>query len=224
MKEKKEIRITLGTFIVGIIAIILLILVAIMGMYIATMDKKEIQQNTTTTANNNNLDINSELVKKLYSYVDYTFWANLNADTVNDFSKIMYVNGKSTIDTISNDTKLLTVIARMLETGEYTIIKEETLPQVYEEDYGTSLYEYKINDDSYWYNYENKRWEKSKGFDASDESNIVVDDDIKIFNIEAIQKTAKEIFNEELKIEKHSYTFLGEALIYDDDEYKLITY
>ena len=39
MNEKKEIKISLTTFIVGIIAIVLLILAIVMGMYIATQNK-----------------------------------------------------------------------------------------------------------------------------------------------------------------------------------------
>ena len=239
MNEKKEIKISLTTFIVGIIAIVLLILVIVMGMYIATGNNKgqtktempdnEKVENVANNVQENNkkaelLDTSSELVQELYNCV-ISEWSNLNADMVGDFDTIMYVNGKSTRDTISNDTKLLTVIEKMIRTQEYTVIKQETLPQISDMSWGENTYEYRISDYSYWYNYDSKKWEYKNTVESWDGTNeMVVADDIKVFDIETIQKIAKEIFNEELKMEKHSYNFLGEALIYDKGEYRLITY
>ena len=228
--EKKEIKISLTTFIVGIIAIVLLVLCVGMGIYISKIDKNQTNnpstaniQNKTSTIDENNaeeLDVNSELVQKLYSYMsDSEGYIMISAYD----DSMMYVNGKSTIDTISNDVKLLTVITRMLQTKEYTEIKANTFPQVYYYDNeGYGLYDFKITSKSYWYNYETKKWELNYFWEAGD--SVAIDQDVKIFNVNNIQKVAKEIFNEELKIEKHSYQFLEQALIYDNGEYKLISY
>ena len=88
--EKKQVKISLGTFIVGIIAIILVVAVVIMGIQISNQNKaleesqiamankeKELQQDkisknneSATSSNTNNktqtLDINSNLIQKLY--------------------------------------------------------------------------------------------------------------------------------------------------------------
>lgn len=58
MNEKKEIKISLTTFIVGIIAIVLLILVIVMGMYIATQNKGK----SETENNQLKLEKNEEVI------------------------------------------------------------------------------------------------------------------------------------------------------------------
>lgn len=54
MNEKKEIKISLTTFIVGIIAIVLLVLVIVMGMYIATQSKEPHKQESQVIEKNEN--------------------------------------------------------------------------------------------------------------------------------------------------------------------------
>ena len=46
--EKKQIKISLGTLIIGIIAIILVVVIIVMGMYIANEKNKAQQQNQQT--------------------------------------------------------------------------------------------------------------------------------------------------------------------------------
>lgn len=138
MNEKKEIKISLTTFIVGIIAIVLLILVIVMGMYIATGNNKgqtktempdnEKVENVVNNVQEDNekaeeLDVNSEIVQGLYSYID-NYLSDWFTGSIIDYEEIMHCNSKSTIDTISGDMKLLTVIGRMTVSGEYTIIKK----------------------------------------------------------------------------------------------------
>lgn len=57
MNEKKEIKISLTTFIVGIIAIVLLVLVIAMGMHIATENKNQIKTEVPTMENKENQTI-----------------------------------------------------------------------------------------------------------------------------------------------------------------------
>lgn len=228
--EKKEIKISLTTFIVGIIAIVLLVLCVGMGIYISTMNKNQTNnpntvsiQNKTSTIDESKaeeLDVNSELVQKLYSYVNDSEgnYVSTNA-VICGLNSIMYTSGKSTVNTLSNDTKLLTVIEIMLQTKEYTEIKASSFPKYYyDNDYEFEYYNVNIDSESYWYNYETKKWELEDG------RNIITIDDVKVFDMNTIQKISKEIFDEELEIEKHSYEFSGIDLAYDTEGYKLVLF
>ena len=79
MNEKKEIKISLTTFIVGIIAIALLILVIVMGMYIATQSKEPPKQESPAIEKNENETI---------------ITPNQNEEKVNDVQKIELENSK----------------------------------------------------------------------------------------------------------------------------------
>lgn len=229
--EKKEIKISLTTFIVGIIAIVLLVLCVGMGIYISTMNKNQTNipstaniQNKTSTIDENKaeeLDVNSELVQKLYSYVIGTRrdYAILNAENLEELNKIIYTSEKSTVDTISNDTKLLTVIEKMCDIKEYTEKNANVFPPDYDENGNVinGLYIWQGTGKSYWYNYVTKKWEWKNS------PNFEIHGSILTFDIKNIQKVAKEIFNEELEIGKRSYDFFGEELIYDNGEYKFIS-
>ena len=78
--EKKEIKISLGTFVCLIIIAILVVAVIMMGMYI--IENNKVTNNDGLASNNKQqgvnankveqLNVNSELVQKLYSYVNNT--------------------------------------------------------------------------------------------------------------------------------------------------------
>ena len=63
MNEKKEIKISLTTFIVGIIAIVLLILVIVMGMYIATGNNKGQTKTEIQNVENSENVVNNQISK-----------------------------------------------------------------------------------------------------------------------------------------------------------------
>ena len=231
MNEKKEIKISLTTFIVGIIAIVLLVLVIAMGMYIATSNKKTAEPETPPMSNIENainnttkdtqktesLDVNSELVQKLYGYVNSKWPIDVIVGTTEKADKIIYTTGKSNINTISNDVKLMTIIYQIIQNKNYII--EDMSHFVYNSEYDG--YEVEMNNVSYWYDFENKKWIEKIGFDGDNKPAIS-----KIITIsnEEIQKEAKEIFNTTISIEKHSYNFLGEAVVYDNGNYKILEY
>lgn len=72
MNEKKEIKISLTTFIVGIIAIVLLVLVIVMGMYIATQSKEPHKQESQVIEKNENenkiIIASNRMMKKLMMF------------------------------------------------------------------------------------------------------------------------------------------------------------
>lgn len=81
------------------------------------------------------------------------------------------------------------------------------------------IYKYRVRDYSYWYNYDTNDWEYRMFMNYEGDNTINVLDDVMAFDMESIQKMSKQIFNEELKIEKHSYEMDGFALVYNEDGY-----
>lgn len=232
---KKEIKISFGTFIAGIIAIILVVVIIIMGMYIANQNKKtgenpismgnngnvnNIQQeqtsqnNTETALNKNNsnsiqeLDINSTLVQKLYGYINDEFRTNFDPNTYLSY----YRSEKITNSTLEDDIKLLTVCRTLLDDKKYTITKNENLRT---ENAG-KISEYKVIDlgESYFYDHDTKQYVKKE----NDSYRVI--GDVYVFSIDSIQEKAKEIFNTTINIQKHSFPMLATGLFYDNNTYK----
>lgn len=81
MNEKKEIKISLTTFIVGIIAIVLLVLVIVMGMYIATQSKEPHKQESQVIEKNENENENKIIIA-----------SKQNDEKVNDVQEIELEN------------------------------------------------------------------------------------------------------------------------------------
>ena len=232
MNEKKEIKISLTTFIVGIIAIVLLILVIEMGMYIATQNNKkqtkpeipdnEKVENVVNKVQEDNekieeLDVNSEIVQELYSYIKNKWPMDVIVNTTGQANSIIYTTGQTTIDTISNDTKLMAVIYRIIQNKDYVLENINNL--VYNNEYDG--YELDMNNISYWYDDENDNWVEKVGFNGESKAYVY---SIETISNEKIQKVAREIFNTTIQIEKHSYDFLGEAVVYDNGNYKILEY
>ena len=232
MNEKKEIKISLTTFIVGIIAIVLLILVIVMGMYIAIGNNKEQAkpevpnmgnvENVINKVQENNdkveeLDVNSELVQQLYSYIENKWPMDVIVNTTRQANSIIYTTGQTTINTISNDAKLMTVIYKIIQNKDYVLENINNL--AYNDEYDG--YELEMNNISYWYDDENDNWVEKVGFNGESKAYVY---SIATISNEKIQKVAREIFNTTIQIEKHSYDFLGEAVVYDNGNYKILEY
>ena len=220
-KEKKEIKISLWTFYVLVAAIVVLVGAVVIGA-LNVQKQQNNKQNGETIGNNEQgqqqvadvdkveqLNVNSELVQKLYSYVSY-----IEPRTEMGF----YRNEKMTESNLDEDLKLLTVLYELLEEKKYTIVKESDLRleqyTVQEGDYGY----YTVLDigESYWYDYEMEQYVKQEP------QTISVIGDVYEFNMNRIQEKAKLIFNENLDIQKHSIDLLGEVWVYDEGMYKLV--
>lgn len=199
--EKKEIKMSLGTFVVSIIAVILLVVVVGMGVYIAKQNNKEdVKQdemqneqvcvNTTETVsqstnNTVELDVNSELVQKLYGYLGITS---------DYYSLSMYRDEKKTNSNIENKTKLLTSLRNL---------KPEKMEKIEEPIIASSEAEYNYNESESYY----------------------PADLVGIIDKKTVEDKVKNIFgpNATIKHEDTSFAF-GEKIAYKDGKYMIIPY
>ena len=240
--EKKQIKMSLGTFIVVIIAIILAVVVIFMGIQLAKQDKQTEQNNTNTvgTAKEENvmenkkneinkdtvksLDINSDLVQKLYGYIcekypaeayeegyvgkdSYSPWFNWNG-IYNGYSR----SEKITNSTLENDVKLMAILQSLLADKKYTVTKSENLNEVYNDELGTSFKRMNL-EDIYYYNYETGQYEIREG-------KYAIAGDVYTFSMNDIQARAMQMYNTKINIEKHSYGGIAEVFAYDNNTYK----
>lgn len=192
--EKKHIKISLGTFIVSIIAVILVAIIVVMGMHILNQNKvieksKVVTENKEKEsqeekANNNKveeLDINSELVKKLYAYVNSKYFMPngefmiKNGDNAKEaFPVKLFYRENVTAQNLEDDLKILSVCSALYDEKVYTIRKAE-----------------------------------------GDED--LANENIYVFSVENIQKKAKEMFNTVININKNSYIWTdGDHIDYNE--------
>lgn len=213
-KEKKEIKISLWSFYVLLASIVVLVGAVIVGGLSVVRQENNKQQgenleNQQVAENDKvqQLNVNSELVQKLYGYVS-------NTETINQLG--FYRDDKMTVSNLEEEIKLLTVLHALIEEKNYNIVKLESLRK--EKSVEFDDYEYYVLDvdESYWFDYETEQYVKQPA------QTINVNGDIYEFDINIIQAKAKMIFNETINIQKHSITLLAEFFVYDDGMYKLV--
>ncbi len=142
-KEKKEIKISLWTFYVLIAAMVLLIGAVVMGWLKVeeksntpqTMTQNEQQQNTQVAGNKNEeLNVDSELVQKLYSYIRFKYFMPGGEFSIRDvngnhkeasYPVILMYREKTSINNLDEDLKLLSACSALFDEKEYTVRKEK---------------------------------------------------------------------------------------------------
>ena len=240
--EKKQIKMSLGTFIAVIIAIILAVVVIFMGIQLAKQDKQTEQNNTNTVGtakeesvmeNKQNeinkdtvksLDINSDLVQSLYGYICEKYPAEAYEEGYvgkDSYSPWFNWNGiytgyyrseKITNSTLEDDLKLIVTLETLLNDKKYTVTKLESLNEAYDE-FGTSSRRMNL-EDSYYYNFVTGKYEVQEG-KYSD-----ITSDVYTFSMNDIQARAMQMYNTKINIEKHSYDGIAEVFAYDNNTYK----
>ena len=214
MMEKKQMKISLGTFIVSIIAIILVAVIVIMGIHISNQNKviedsqvaignKESQQDkvaqksdvTVSSTKENTvkeLSVNSEIVKKLYSYVKSKYFMPSGDFTVidsngnlKDFTyPVLFYRENVTVSNLEDDLKILSVCSALYDEKLYNIRKV-------------------VDDED------------------------IANDNIYVFSAESIQNKAKEMFNTTINITRNSFRWSdGDSIEYNaqTNSYEYVQY
>lgn len=212
--EKEPIRISLKLFVVVILSVIALIIAVVYGWVNAIKVKNvknelEIQRQIAKEANAQEIDINSDLVKKLYSYI------NLDNTPIMDPGTLLSVyREKITNETLENDTKIILACKALIEEKKYDTIKNEDLDARTLN--GAECKVIKIGE-NYIYSILEKKYLKNE------DELYRADSDIYVMKTEDIKAKAKEIFDTDINIEKHSYEWTNEKLMYDNNTYKYFT-
>ena len=225
--EKREIKISFGTFVFIVIIIALLVAIVVVDLYIMNKNSQEneqIAQNVNSNKNEVNgpnivtneisttiptvepteLYLDSTQVKELYNYVT---GPGTTMDMMNYNPISFYRTEKLTNTTIEDDFKMYMILCRMLERGAYDI--------KYQGEEVENLYELPNIEITNAWNKETGEYDKKEQYYATS---------IGEFNMQDIQEEAMKIFNTNVAIRGHSYDLAGIVFAYEDNKYKYVTY
>lgn len=209
--EKEPIKISLKLFIVVVLSVIALIVAVVYG-WVNAIKVREIradidnQNLIAQKATPQQIDMNSDLVKKLYSYITFE-----NTPKADPGTAMSVYREKITNDTLENDLKIILACKALIEDKKYETIKKDDLDARTLK--GIECKVIKIGE-NYIYDILEKKYIKN-----TDEL-YRVESDICVLKTDKVKEKAKEMFNTDINIEKHSYEGANDCLMYDGDTYK----
>ena len=191
--EKREIKISFGTFVCLMIIAVLVIAIMGMGLYMA---------NNNLIFGKEKLYLESNLVKDLYKYVSDQNIVGIDPEAS------FYALEKTTNDTINEDLKTYVVLRELLNEGTYTVEYNKYQDNQYVADNQLPLITV-----SNMFDYAKKQYNATKTYSVHE---------LYKFSMEDIQEKSQEMFNRNVTIQNHSYDMRGTAFLYYDNAYRYI--
>ena len=191
--EKREIKISFGTFVCLMIIAVLVIAIMGMGLYMS---------NNNLMFGKEKLYLESNLVKDLYKYVSDQNIVGIDPEAS------FYALEKTTNDTINEDLKTYVVLRELLNEGTYTVEYNRYQDNQYVADNQLPLITV-----SNMFDYAKKQYNATKTYSAQQ---------LYKFSMEDVQEKSQEMFNRDVTIQNHSYDMRGNAFLYYDNAYRYI--